>query len=47
MNVARRVCGYISTHFFNQGRTQEINERVLHLDDHEFTSEEIQELENL
>ena len=36
MNVARRVCGYISTHFFNQGRTQEINERVLHLDDFEF-----------
>ena len=32
MNVARRVCGYISTNFFNQGRTQEINERVLHLD---------------
>lgn len=36
MNVARRVCGYISTHFFNQGRTQEIKERVLHLDNHEF-----------
>ena len=31
MNVARRVCGYISTNFFNAGRTQEIKERVLHL----------------
>ena len=35
MNIARRVCGYISTHGFNQGRTQEIKERVLNLDDHE------------
>ena len=31
MNVARRTCGYISTQFWNQGRTQEIKERVLHL----------------
>ena len=31
MNVARRTCGYIGTQFFNQGRTQEIKERVLHL----------------
>ena len=31
MNVARRTCGYIGTNFFNQGRTQEIAERVLHL----------------
>ena len=31
MNVARRTCGYISTNEFNQGRTQEIKERVLHL----------------
>ena len=31
MNVARRTCGYIGTHFWNQGRTQEIKERVLHL----------------
>jgi ribonucleoside-triphosphate reductase len=31
MNVARRTCGYIGTYFWNQGRTQEINERVLHL----------------
>ena len=31
MNVARRTCGYIGTEFWNQGRTQEIKERVLHL----------------
>ena len=31
MNVARRTCGYIGTQFWNQGRTQEIAERVLHL----------------
>ena len=31
LNVARRTCGYIGTHFWNQGRTQEIKERVLHL----------------
>lgn len=31
MNVARRTCGYIGTNFWNQGRTQEIAERVLHL----------------
>jgi ribonucleoside-triphosphate reductase len=31
MNIARRVCGYISTNDFNQGRKQEIKERVLHL----------------
>jgi len=31
MNVARRSCGYIGTQFWNQGRTQEIKERVLHL----------------
>ena len=33
MNVARRTCGYIGTNYFNQGRTQEIKERVLHLGD--------------
>ena len=32
MNVARRTCGYIGTNFWNKGRTQEIKERVLHLD---------------
>ena len=31
MNVCRRVCGYLGVNFFNQGRTQEIAERVLHL----------------
>ena len=32
LNVARRTCGYIGTNFWNKGRTQEIKERVLHLD---------------
>lgn len=32
MNVARRTCGYIGTNFWNQGRTEEIKDRVLHLD---------------
>ena len=31
MNVARRTCGYIGSNFWNQGRTMEIKERVLHL----------------
>ena len=31
LNVARRTCGYIGTQFWNQGRTQEIADRVLHL----------------
>ena len=31
MNVARRTCGYIGSQFWNQGRTQEIRDRVLHL----------------
>lgn len=35
MNVARRTCGYIGTNFWNAGRTQEIAERYVHLDDHE------------
>jgi ribonucleoside-triphosphate reductase len=35
MNVARRVCGYISSNGFNQGRTQEIQNRYVHLDCHE------------
>ncbi|MDO5558410.1 MAG: anaerobic ribonucleoside-triphosphate reductase [Oscillospiraceae bacterium] len=34
MNVARRTCGYIGTNFWNQGRTQEILERYVHLDNH-------------
>lgn len=31
LNIARRTCGYIGSNFWNQGRTQEIKERVLHL----------------
>ena len=31
MNVARRTCGYIGTQYWNQGRTAEIKDRVLHL----------------
>ena len=31
MSVARRTCGYIGTQFWNQGRTQEIRDRVLHV----------------
>ena len=34
LNVARRTCGYIGSNFWNQGRTQEIKERYVHLDDH-------------
>jgi len=34
MNVARRTCGYIGTNFFNQGRTDEIRNRYVHLDNH-------------
>lgn len=33
MNVARRTCGYIGTNYWNQGRTQEIAERYVHLTD--------------
>lgn len=36
MNVARRTCGYIGTQFWNQGRTDEIFHRYVHLDDHEY-----------
>ena len=32
LNIARRTCGYIGSNFWNQGRTQEIAERKLHLD---------------
>ena len=39
MNVARRTCGYIGSQFWNQGRTQEIKERVLHLSTHAFQTE--------
>lgn len=33
LNVARRTCGFIGTQFWNQGRTQEIRDRVVHLSD--------------
>lgn len=36
LNVARRTCGYIGSNFWNKGRTQEIKERVLHLDNKDF-----------
>ena len=32
LNVARRTCGYIGTNFWNKGRTAEIKDRVIHLD---------------
>ncbi|MFG6393963.1 MAG: hypothetical protein K1W24_07255 [Lachnospiraceae bacterium] len=40
MNVTRRTCGYIGTNFWNQGRTQEIKERFVHLDNHEYKCRE-------
>ena len=36
MNVARRTCGSIGTQFWNQGRTDEILHRFIHLDDHKY-----------
>ena len=36
LNVARRTCGYIGSNFWNKGRTQEIKERVLHIDNKDF-----------
>ena len=41
LNVARRTCGYIGTQFWNQGRTQEISERVLHIDDKDYEGDNI------
>ena len=38
MNVSRRTCGYIGTQYWNQGRTQEIADRVLHVSEHVFGS---------
>ncbi len=43
MNVARRTCGYIGSQFWNQGRTQEIKERVLHLSTHKFSDPAVNE----
>jgi len=40
MSVARRTCGYIGTQFWNQGRTQEIKDRVLHLSNSTFSASE-------
>lgn len=40
MNVARRTCGYIGSNFWNSGRTEEIFERYVHMDDHEFREDE-------
>lgn len=40
MNVARRTCGYIGTNFWNQGRTEEIKERYVHLTDIEYKESE-------
>lgn len=40
MNVARRTCGYIGSNFWNKGRTEEIAERYVHLDDHEYEVEQ-------
>lgn len=39
MNVARRTCGYIGSQFWNQGRTQEIRDRYVHLDNHDICEE--------
>lgn len=36
MSVARRTCGYIGTNFWNKGRTEEIKERFVHLDNHDY-----------
>ena len=43
MSVARRTCGYIGTQFWNQGRTQEIKDRVLHISDETFKEDALSE----
>lgn len=35
MNICRRCCGYLGTNLFNQGRTEEIKDRYVHVDNHE------------
>ena len=40
LNVARRTCGYIGSNFWNKGRTQEIKERVLHIDNKDYVEED-------
>ena len=47
LNVARRTCGYIGTNFWNKGRTQEIKERVLHIDNKDFDDENIHKNANM
>ena len=46
LNVARRTCGYIGTNFWNKGRTEEIKERVLHIDNKDFDDTKMQECEH-
>ncbi|MCI9039478.1 MAG: anaerobic ribonucleoside-triphosphate reductase [Clostridia bacterium] len=43
LNVARRTCGYIGSNFWNKGRTQEIKERVLHIDNKDYDENEEEE----
>ncbi len=44
LNVARRTCGYIGSNFWNKGRTQEIKERVLHIDNKDYKKEKVRSL---
>ena len=43
LNVARRTCGYIGSNFWNKGRTQEIKERVLHIDNKDYEEDDCEE----
>ena len=43
LNVARRTCGYIGSNFWNKGRTQEIKERVLHIDNKDYEEDDCKE----
>ena len=43
LNVARRTCGYIGSNFWNKGRTQEIKERVLHIDNKDYDDEGLED----
>ncbi len=45
LNVARRTCGYIGTNFWNKGRTEEIKERVLHIDNKDDDSDKVSKKE--
>ena len=46
LNVARRTCGYIGSNFWNKGRTQEIKERVLHIDNKDYDEKEDESCEH-